>query len=508
MTLVEATTTGIHALPPELFLQIVDQIPLYARPHTLLSLALCSHYYSQIILPSIIYQHIILRDEASLLAVVDVICQNTELRPCIRSLHIRAFLTRVVQNGEFPAMTKLRELFEATSLLGLCTMELCLGRLEYGVPVMCDGFNPYSWLGDSFWASLSGCCPNLRRLDIKHHGRLSSPEVTDQRNMFPWNRTSFLNHFKLTHLSLALSPHSGGWNRDHPDDIVKCIAPLSPQLRMLHLSRVTGSGRPISRWSMVAEGILALTFPCLEFFTLKAGGARDSNVLAAQFWERHPQLRFVDVDRGKSDPIFPSGSLSPILPNLRYLTARVVDIKCVESRLPDLVALAVLNTTAEEFTDLAQKLTSTKLNSLRILRFSRFDFTWDVFSATNNRIGPSFGDFLIRVVPNIEEIIIESGEGWDSYAKLLSLLGPLKRLKRFFFPGEPLSHETRDNVLVSLVQAAAMACPSLEAVGYLLHGIPGSFPTGLVRRGDGEIRVEVTTGPASLLFMDDEALPT
>ncbi|KAH6883723.1 hypothetical protein BKA70DRAFT_168668 [Coprinopsis sp. MPI-PUGE-AT-0042] len=108
MTSMKPTFTEIHALPPELFSQIVSHIPLYARPHTLLSLALCSQRCSQIVIPSVLYEHIILRDEASLLAVVDVICNNAELRPSLRSLRIRAFLTPLRTNGEFPALTRLR----------------------------------------------------------------------------------------------------------------------------------------------------------------------------------------------------------------------------------------------------------------------------------------------------------------------------------------------------------------------------------------------------------------
>ncbi|KAH6883724.1 hypothetical protein BKA70DRAFT_168669 [Coprinopsis sp. MPI-PUGE-AT-0042] len=194
------------------------------------------------------------------------------------------------------------------------------------------------------------------------------------------------------------------------DSVIECIASLSPQLRALHVSRALGFGCSANTWKPLAEGVLALTFPNLESFTLSSRGVRAAGANPAQFWERHPKLKLVDVDNGGVDPLFPVAEvLGSLLPNLRYLTARGVDIGRLQSRLPRLVALTMLNGKPKEFFTLAPTLSLMGLESLRYLRITHLE--WNETGVSCFTLS-SFADFLIETVPNVEEIVIENGGSW------------------------------------------------------------------------------------------------
>jgi hypothetical protein len=66
--------------------------------------------------------------------------------------------------------------------------------------------------------------------------------------------------------------------------------------------------------------------------------------------------------------------------------------------------------------------------------------------------------------------------------------------------------EQHKNMLVSLARLAGQACPRLDAIGDMSRGLAGSFTVAqVIRSGDGDIEVELTTGPASLLVGESEA---
>lgn len=189
-----AVATGMYHLPLELYGIIASHIPLPARPLAPRSLALTNSQISEIIIPSLLYQHIIIHKEENLISIIDLLCREAQFRAVLRGIYIRAFLSSG-QDGEYPAMTKLTGLFSSGWLSGMHTIDLRLGSYKDGKPTLLTSSNPFEALGEGFWMTLNESCPNLRTLTFDHHGA-RYPAAQD-RNLFPWNRETSLSHFKV-----------------------------------------------------------------------------------------------------------------------------------------------------------------------------------------------------------------------------------------------------------------------------------------------------------------------
>jgi hypothetical protein len=191
--------SGIQSLPLELFSVIASHVPLPNRPATLLSLALTSRCTRNLIIPSLLYEHLIIHNEQSLILVVENLWRNAHLRLAVRGIYIRASLTRAESGTSFPALTKLRDLFDLGGLSGVKTIDLRLGSYlgshENGRPDAFGISNPFESLPDDFWPRLNGCCPRIQTLTIDHHG--PRYPITRSVDLFPWNRHTQLAHFKV-----------------------------------------------------------------------------------------------------------------------------------------------------------------------------------------------------------------------------------------------------------------------------------------------------------------------
>jgi hypothetical protein len=188
-----STATGIQSLPPELFTVIVNQLPLPLRPPALRSLAISSRQISQIVIPFLLYEHVILHDERRLISAVDSLCRNPQARAAVRGLYIRTFFV-LGQDGKYPAMTRLKHLFERGGLSRVHTVDWSLGPTEgqWEKPS-----HPFESLDETFWINLSNCCPNLRNIRFDHLSRMRLTNPTSHRNLLPWGRHSHLSHLKV-----------------------------------------------------------------------------------------------------------------------------------------------------------------------------------------------------------------------------------------------------------------------------------------------------------------------
>ncbi|KAH6885602.1 hypothetical protein BKA70DRAFT_1337392 [Coprinopsis sp. MPI-PUGE-AT-0042] len=485
------SSRGILSLPPELFAAIANHLQLPTRPLSLRSLAITSRYSSQIVIPNLLYEHIIIHNEKSLISVVDILCRKVQMRSVVRGIYIRAFLASG-QDGERPAIARLRELFHCGNLPGVHTLDLRLGSRKEGKPESFRPSNPFESLDESFWTRLNACCPNLRNFSIDRHNPRSRFITCRARDLFPWNRHMYLSSLKsVTSLSLVLSPFYG----EAAGGMLQYIATISPQLEALHLRRKSGSQFDSDVRPRFAEGSV---------------------------WERHPKLSYVDIRRKAQGPFFPShderlNSLAPLLPNLRYLTlslfnAEVEDIERVSSRLGQLFSLGVISSYAQNCHTLLQDLSnSVCFQSLKVLYIESISLREE--DGEQSFITPlALVELLGTLAPNVEEIIVGQTRSWDKINELCSLLGCLKHLKRFFFCPDYDSHleilepAQEDERLVSLARIAVSLSPSITAVGNMSNDIAGSYVVAeVIRTEDGEVEVLLTTGPASLLVRPGQA---
>jgi hypothetical protein len=189
-----APVTGIHSLPPELFSLIADGLPLPYRPLALRSLASATRQISQIVLPWLLYEHVILHDESSLISAVDIICGDPRTRGVVRGIYVRAFLS-VGQDGRFPAMAKLKMLFESGGFPNLKTLDLRLGPFEGGKGLSSLMDDPFKSLDEGFWLGLHHGCPELDKLAFDYHR--SELSLSDKREVLTWNQSSHLHRFTV-----------------------------------------------------------------------------------------------------------------------------------------------------------------------------------------------------------------------------------------------------------------------------------------------------------------------
>jgi hypothetical protein len=334
--------TDLHDLPIELFGIISSHIVLPERPATLRSLALTSRRASEIVVPHLLYQHIILHDEERLVSVLDRLFREAGTRAAVRGIYIHALLVSGPDDN-FPTITKLKALFELGGLAGVHTVDLRLWSYDGDHRKLCF-LNPFAYPDSLFWAAVKKSCPGIRTLildDVYSRGQL--PGSTDARawslddDFFQFRVRTVpllldgLTHFAflqgITRLLLAIPPFKESACRE----MLEYIAVLSARLEMLHLHRKIDLKQKDKIRPRFWQGVLDLTFPNLESFGIedKIHG-QGWTLTATQFWMRHPKVSSVGMHIQGSrliPSLFPSCEEyegAPLLPRLQYLTVRHV----------------------------------------------------------------------------------------------------------------------------------------------------------------------------------------
>jgi hypothetical protein len=188
-----STVATIHSLPPELFALIANEITLPDRPPALLSLAIANRQISGMVLPALLYEHVIIHTERSLVSAVDILCRRADIRAIVRGFYVQASLA-MGEDRKYPAMTKLADRFRQSGLFGVHTLTLKLGP-HSGQPLCA-----FKSLSETFWIDITTCCPNLRNIGFNH---LDTASLWDLRSVFPWGRHSHLSSFKVVHHSFG-----------------------------------------------------------------------------------------------------------------------------------------------------------------------------------------------------------------------------------------------------------------------------------------------------------------
>jgi hypothetical protein len=104
------------------------------------------------------------------------------------------------------------------------------------------------------------------------------------------------------------------------------IGSLAAQLETLHLRRRTVYHQDDTELRpYFSESVLNLTFPKLHTFSLEGTNVYTYKGTSAEFWERHPNLHYIEARGDVMLPLIPSldddtFSGESILSNLRYLT--------------------------------------------------------------------------------------------------------------------------------------------------------------------------------------------
>jgi hypothetical protein len=208
-----ASPTELDGLPRELFGIIASHIALPERPFTLRSLALTCRQNSQIVIPYLLYQHVIVHDEENLISVLNLLSRQVETRTVVRGIYIRALLEPGPDNS-FPTVAKLRALFHLGSLVGVHTIDLRLWSYDEHYVDGLGSLNPFAPLDSHFWATVKKACPGLRTLILDHQctGRIlcGVPRTRQERppltNPHAWSLDDYLFQFKVRFVLLFV-----GW---------------------------------------------------------------------------------------------------------------------------------------------------------------------------------------------------------------------------------------------------------------------------------------------------------
>ena len=100
-------------LPAELFPVIVGFLPLFSAPSTILSLAMASHGFCQIVLP-LLFARLVLKTEDDAIFVFRKILEDPRRGIAVRELYLASTLSLSARNGEktFDTITGLQKIVE------------------------------------------------------------------------------------------------------------------------------------------------------------------------------------------------------------------------------------------------------------------------------------------------------------------------------------------------------------------------------------------------------------
>ncbi|KAF9456648.1 hypothetical protein BDZ94DRAFT_1302414 [Collybia nuda] len=241
----------LNNLLPEIYPIIAAQLPLYATPSTLLSLALTNRHISETALP-LVYSRLILKNEADALLVLQKLEDDPLFGKVVRELHVMSDLsleTRI-QSPPSDVVRRVADVISKGYLPFIHTLGLHLSNGWYY-----DDRNNYEpvkgfgQLGQEFWSQIKKKCPRLRALILDGFtDDLDEPWLEDSGLLQVLGITSFSiyvaggtlqpsatmafweRHPSIEYLNIASSRIRGGdcWFTSAPADLL-------PKLRHLRV---------------------------------------------------------------------------------------------------------------------------------------------------------------------------------------------------------------------------------------------------------------------------------
>jgi hypothetical protein len=178
ITAMAYSVSTLATLPPELFHIISCHIPLYIRPSSLLALALADRRLKEIVIPRLLYQHVVLEGEKPTLQFLDMLkIQAIALTGAtikqegkiplayhVRRLCISTDLSICTQleRTRTDAVSQVRALVNLSALCHLVSLAFHVDH-SYYIPLelfKLPGMN------NSFWRELKHKCPKLKNISI------------------------------------------------------------------------------------------------------------------------------------------------------------------------------------------------------------------------------------------------------------------------------------------------------------------------------------------------------
>ncbi|TFK21833.1 hypothetical protein FA15DRAFT_658025 [Coprinopsis marcescibilis] len=462
----------LDIIPPELLLRIATSLPLFAKPSTLLSLALTNRRTSRTV-QSLIWTELILKEEERARWALEKIAEDPQKGRNVTGIYIRLELTedQVLNDDEEKVgpnvLTRLRAVVDQGFLPKLERLEIHLdgdGWVED--PETGDFRNPlYPGLHHRFWESLKEFCPKLSKIALTGVKTESLDDGFDMGDgEFPEMVGGMLDFKNIT--SFTLEVYEGGFI-DFEETLKSSIGSFAPRLEELSLGVVTGADGGL----LDMTPLLQLNYPNWDKYGV------DVETFMS-FWKRHPTLESIKLQEQGYFSEDVTG-IQDFLPNLKHLTARIKDVRMLVSLLHRLTSLSIYNCLQAQVAYLFRTLLSEGLPQLRSLTVNHIpdaiDYEEGSESTDENSSDlegePGFGgeisssqylDHVAHTAPNLEEFAWnEVNITEDLYELMKPHLSTFTSLKRFFYPE------------VQNARKFAEACPSLETVGRIY----GQFET-------------------------------
>ncbi|TFK26108.1 hypothetical protein FA15DRAFT_638162 [Coprinopsis marcescibilis] len=547
----------LDTLPLELLPEIANQLPLFAMPSTLLSLALTSRRMSDLILP-LIWSHLVLKNEEVAHPVIQTILSNPDKGRLVRSIHIRSGPPRPDERDlhdeeEAPnSLTDLEVAVKKGLLPILEALEIHLECAEQCSWYFINGsasYSDFSGLGKPLWRALDTSCPRFRTLiltgvqEVEFLLSLGDRRTDPSHMLSLMNITSFTFHIWWADLE-TLQPK-----------LMSYIGALSPRLRVLDIGMIDGGTVAVQDSWLDATPLLDLTIPFLESLTLRYHFFKEPEA-AMDFWKRHSNLEYISIAQGDQTysylpPCFTEEvqTLPNFLPKLKYLVAPFQDVRKLAPILHRLTSLSILDTLDTQVPYLLRQILPSGLPNLKSLCIHQ---EWDQFLDlpldhpftegclwNYDNISQSIPaspdieyqyhrrelDFvayaraIVLGAPNIEELAWATARPVDVeqfYDTIGAELSSLSRLQRFFFRGacEGSGHLNQEDVgpkqLITFARRLAEVCPRLTVVSDVgAYSIMDDYTQVCISRDErGKVsRTRLIAGNGLQLGQENRAFP-
>ncbi|KAG6835732.1 hypothetical protein H0H93_015264 [Arthromyces matolae] len=418
-------------LSPELFSVIAAHLSLHNRVPTLLSLALASHHFCNIIIPHVLYTCVRLVGEEKTVPVlngfIQSATQSTDKRHItIPSHHIHDLCIYLQHaHDSDTSLVVLQRLIDSGGLPNLHFLTL---HREDDVPP----------IPTAFWTSIQNHCPDFQGIHLTGLVQVAAAE---------WIESELLTTIQKGMKSIRLEGRLVKYESEsEPAPYVLDLTKLPIHLHTLDLQLS-------SSYYLAIEGLLSSVMPNLRVLIL--GGVKVSKPsMAKHFWKNHPSLVRLELlgdTRGDWFNDFESG----MLPNLRILKSNFISARILLPHLSrSLTSLCVLGTYNAQAPYLLRVVpkdgTLPALRSLGIQRFSgnsskpyeghcwREDESGAVTQVPFYKSARKFdGNYLMSIAkgaPNLEELEL-MGESNDTIDSITSALGRLSKLTQLTLSG-------------------------------------------------------------------------
>ncbi|KIM36825.1 hypothetical protein M413DRAFT_31439 [Hebeloma cylindrosporum] len=309
-------------LPPELFPEIIEHLPLVYRPSTLLSLALTCHCIHDAIFPELLYDTVRLEGEDQSLTTLNTLIEraevlitqdiqkqgNASLSHCIHHICLDSSI-ETPMNGP-NSLDALQKLIEVDGLRHLSSLTLHVIP-EWDGTEGDDETEPHLKLPSSFFTSLETKCPNLKRVQISDFFQEFGKEWIEP------------HIFKIKHLT-SIRIESDLLN--YPSPTIN-LSKLSSNLHTLELRLVDYIRGDLIDFDV----LLGCTIPNLRALILDRIAV--TNPLSTNsFWRAHPGIERLELGRRVLGNWFADFE-AEMLPNLKYLQVIILYRLKVSNRL-------------------------------------------------------------------------------------------------------------------------------------------------------------------------------